>query len=141
MCLQGAPEGVHVLNPSKGGLLNSSFPLLPQRTEKGIRAGVINPSVQFCEPLGGGHPAGVPEKTRVYRPVSRGFPVVCYRKTDRERHFCWDAGQVSQEHQHEEMGIQEIHSGRKFLPTDSLFLRINLAKTYRYRYQSVINWN
>ena len=34
-----------------------------------------------------------------------------------------------------------LHSGRKCLPTDSLFFQINLAKTYRYRYRSVIIWN
>ena len=31
-----------------------------------------------------GHPAG---QTGVYRPVSQGFPVNCYRKTDRKGHF------------------------------------------------------
>ena len=32
----------------------------------------------------------------------------------------------------------KIHSGRKLLPTDSLFFKINSVKTYRYRYRSVI---
>ena len=31
-----------------------------------------------------------------------------------------------------------VHSGRKLLPTDSLFFQINSVKTYRYRYRSVI---
>ena len=39
------------------------------------------------------HPAG---QTGVYRPVSQGFPVICYRKTDTKGHFCRDTGRVSQ---------------------------------------------
>ena len=35
-------------------------------------------------------------QTGVYRLVSRGFPVVCYRPIDRQGHFCRDAGRVSQ---------------------------------------------
>ena len=42
-----------------------------------------------------GHPAG---QTGVYRPVSQGFPVNCYRKTDRKGHFSRDTGRVSQGH-------------------------------------------
>ena len=38
------------------------------------------------------HPAG---QTAVYRPASRGFTVVCFRKTDRKGHFCRDTGRVS----------------------------------------------
>ena len=36
-----------------------------------------------------GHPAG---QTGVYRPVSQGFPVICFRKMDRKGHLCWDTG-------------------------------------------------
>ena len=28
-------------------------------------------------------------------PVSQGFPVIYFRKTDRKGHFCWDTGRVS----------------------------------------------
>ena len=48
-----------------------------------------------------GHPAG---QTGVYRPVSRGLPVIYYRKTDRKGHFCRDTGRVSQGHP----AIQEV---------------------------------
>ena len=41
------------------------------------------------------HPAG---QTGVYRPVSQGFPVIYYRKTDRKGHVCRDTGRVSQGH-------------------------------------------
>ena len=34
-----------------------------------------------------------------------------------------------------------IHSGRKLLPTDASFVRINSVRTYRYRYRSVIVLN
>ena len=53
-----------------------------------------------------GHPAG---QTGVYRPVSRGLPVIYYRKTDRKGHFCRDTGRVSQGHP----AIQEVF--RKFM--------------------------
>ena len=33
---------------------------------------------------------------------------------------------------------RKLRSGRKLLPTDSLFCQINSVKTYRYRYRSVI---
>ena len=53
-----------------------------------------------------GHPAG---QTGVYRPVSQGLPVICYRKTDRKGQFCRDTGRVSQGHS----AIQEVF--RKFM--------------------------
>ena len=36
------------------------------------------------------------------------------------------------------MPVKLLRSGRKLLPTDSLFFQMNSAKTYRYRCRSVI---